>query len=160
MRQIHVEASDAIDASPEIVYGIFADYHHEHPHILPKRYFTDLEVEEGGVGAGTVFRVASRRIFGASYPFRMTVAEPEPGRVLTETDLDSGLVTTFTVNPLDGGRRSDVRIATVWRSKPGLAGFIEAVMSPTVMRRIYRSELRQLAAYVHGKPATEARVEA
>jgi hypothetical protein len=36
---------------------VLADYDTSHPAILPKRVFSDLVVEQGGVGAGTVVRV-------------------------------------------------------------------------------------------------------
>ena len=36
---------------------------------------------------------------GRTREYRMKVAEPEPGRILTESDTDSSAVTTFTVSP-------------------------------------------------------------
>ena len=56
MRQIHAEASDVIDARPEEIYAVLSDYRVGHPAILPKPYFTELMVEQGGQGAGTVIR--------------------------------------------------------------------------------------------------------
>ncbi len=47
-----VVASADMDAPPDRVYAIIADYHNGHPHILPKQ-FRNLTVEKGGVGAGT-----------------------------------------------------------------------------------------------------------
>jgi hypothetical protein len=43
-----------IPAPPARLYSIIADYRAGHPHILPERFFPGLEVERGGVGAGTV----------------------------------------------------------------------------------------------------------
>lgn len=48
MAQIKASASADLAASPEVVYGILADYRDEHPHILPKRYFSALTVEQDG----------------------------------------------------------------------------------------------------------------
>lgn len=45
------------------VYAILADYREHHPRILPAAYFTSLTVEEGGIGAGTIFR-AEMNVFG------------------------------------------------------------------------------------------------
>jgi hypothetical protein len=52
-----------------------------HPRFLPPA-FSDFRVESGAVGAGTITRfklTAGRR----TREYRMQVAEPEPGRVLT-----------------------------------------------------------------------------
>ncbi len=46
-----------IKARPQKVYAILADYHRHHPLILPKEYFRELDVREGGVGAGTRMRI-------------------------------------------------------------------------------------------------------
>ena len=52
MNQIHVEVSDVIEAHAEKIYGILADYREGHPAILPKPYFTEVKVEQGGQGIG------------------------------------------------------------------------------------------------------------
>ncbi len=83
----------------------------------------------------------------------MTVSEPEPGRVLAETDTATGLVTTFTLTPEDSGRQTRVRIATDWTTQPGVAGLIEKWTTPPVMQRIYHTQLRQLAAFLQDKRA-------
>ena len=54
----------------------------------------------------------------------MKVAEPEPGRVLTESDMDSSAVTTFTVSPRGGA--SLVRISTAWDGAGGIGGLSAA----------------------------------
>jgi hypothetical protein len=48
-----VTASAEIDAPAQRVYSILADYREGHPRILPKEYFPFLQVEQGGIGAGT-----------------------------------------------------------------------------------------------------------
>jgi hypothetical protein len=139
-----VAVSSVIDARPEDVYDLLADYHQGHPTILPRKYFTDLAVEQGGRGSDTVIRV-TMRAFGMKRTLRMTVAEPEPGRVLTETDVESSVITRFTVSPVDGGK-THLEIATDWR-KPGIAGAIERKLNPRVARRIYRQELELIAGH-------------
>lgn len=147
MSAIHVEATATIDAPPERVYAVLADYRNHHPNIVPKPYFTGLRVEEGGVGAGTIV-VADMDVYGTKRSFRLAVTEPQPGRVLAESDAAAGMVTTFTVEPLEGGRRSRVTIASDARPSPGLGGLIERLVNPAITRRIYRAELQQLNAYV------------
>jgi phage FluMu protein gp41 len=139
-----------------VVYGIFADYHTHHPAILPRPAFEDPVIEQGGHGAGTVFRIATHAM-GQTTHFRMTVSEPEPGRVLVEEDAEAGVVTTFTVEPEAGGTRSRVTITTELRRKPGLAGWIEGLLSPRYLRRLYEKELEQVAAYAQGMkpPSTD-----
>ena len=51
---VQFEESARIDVAPAIVYGIIADYERGHPSILPPRAFSDMKVERGGYGAGTV----------------------------------------------------------------------------------------------------------
>lgn len=147
MSQIHVEASAVINARPEKIYGVLSDYRVGHPAILPKPYFTELTVEEGGQGAGTVMRVRMK-VMGVEVAYHLVVSEPEPGRVLVETDEAAGVVTTFTVEPLNGGQQSRATIATDMRASHGLRGFMEKLMNPPVTRRIYRQELQNLAEYV------------
>jgi hypothetical protein len=75
----------------------------------------------------------------------MKVAEPQPGRVLTESDTGSSLVTTFTVTPQEGGSR--VEIATNWQGAGGVGGFFERLFAPRVLQGIYVQELERLDAY-------------
>lgn len=152
MSTLHAHASAVIDAPPEAVYALIADYHTGHPQILPKRFFRDLTVEEGGYGAGTIISFTTRA-GGKEIPYRMVVTEPEPGRVLVESDLapTSTLATTFTVTPLADGARARVEIATEWEASRGIAGVMERLFYPAGMRRIYRRELRQIAAVAAGR---------
>src|SRR5918911_5263291 len=97
MATIHVAAERTVDAAAETVYGYLADMREHHPRFLPPA-FSDFQVESGGVGAGTVtrFKVTAG---GRAREYRMQVAEPEPGRVLTESDTNSSLLTTFALTP-------------------------------------------------------------
>lgn len=143
MGKIHVTAERLIGAPADEVYAYLADMRQHHPNFLPDA-FADFEVESGGVGEGTVasFTVNAG---GRSRAYRMKVSEPQPGRVMTETDMGSSLVTTFTVTPEQGSAR--VRIATEWDGAGGVGGIFERLFAPKVMQRIYVEELERLDAY-------------
>ena len=137
-------ASALIQAPPQVLYAIIADYKQGHPQILPKPPFVSLEVEKGGIGAGTVFR-AYMRLLGQLQTFRALVTEPEPGRVLVETT-DTGYVTTFTVDPRADGHRANVTIATQIARPAGMMGMLEYRVMAWLLRPTYVKELDQLAA--------------
>jgi hypothetical protein len=137
-------ASALIQAPARELYAIIADYHHGHPQILPQPPFVSLAVEQGGVGAGTVIQV-EMRVLGRRQTFRAVVTEPEPGRVLVETN-DIGYVTTFTVDPRAEGRQAYVTIATELTGRAGLLGTLERWFVTRLMRPVYVKELEQLAA--------------
>lgn len=144
---IVVSESAEVSASPEQVYAVIADYRNGHPYILPEDYFSDLQVESGGVGAGTIIRFRMK-IFGQSREFRQQVSEPEPGRVLVEMDLASSARTVFLVDPLDGGKRSKVTITTHIPASTGIQGMIERWLIPPTFKKIYSKELAKLETYV------------
>jgi len=148
MSQIHTEASDVIDARPEQIYAVLSDYRVGHPAILPRPYFEELTVEQGGQGAGTILRVRMK-VYGRKFAFRQIVSEPQPGRVLMEANDDDSATTTFTLEPL--GDQTRVTIVTVMQASPGLLGFMEKLTTPSVMGRIYRQELRNLAEYLRSR---------
>ena len=147
MGQIKVKAAEVLDARPEDVYSTIADYRKEHPRILPKENLYDLQVEEGGYGAGTIIRFKSR-ILGVEQSFRHRVSEPEPGKVLVEQDIDTiqNLATTFTVIPVEDGKKSQVEISTTMNASPGIRGFAERVILSIFNPRIYRKEMKLLEA--------------
>jgi hypothetical protein len=77
--------------------------------------------------------------------YQLKVTEPESRRILREEDSTAGVVTTFTVDPLNGGDLSKVTIKTTAQTSPGLRGWLEQLMTPAITRRIYREELALLA---------------
>jgi hypothetical protein len=147
MTGYRVSSSATILARPARVYAAIADYRQQHPHIVPPEYFPRLEVLEGGVGAGTRTRV-EMRVLGSTRVFEQVVSEPEPGRVLMETNMDGSGVTTFTVDAADGAEAAHVTIATDLVARPGVQGFVERLFISMILPRIYRKELAQLAEYV------------
>ncbi|HVT11266.1 MAG TPA: SRPBCC family protein [Fimbriimonadaceae bacterium] len=137
------EASMAIDAAPSQVYELLADYEVSHPQILPHNFFTGIHVVSGGHGAGTVLDVGTRQ-FGRQVIYRTVVTEPEPGRVLVESDQQGSFVTTFTVDAADSGG-SLVRIATEWKD---LRGLLSRWLTPIAARAIYQRQLEMIASKV------------
>ncbi len=148
MGVVRAKASRVVEASPEVVHGVISDYRIGHPAILPKEYFASLKVVEGGKGAGTVLDL-HMTIMGMDRKARQTVSEPEPSRVLVEAD--DLATTTFTFDSEEGGTKTKVTITTEMQSSPGFRGFMERLMVPSVLKRIYREQLELLAKYVKGK---------
>ena len=140
MTEVRVVAERRVAAPPDHVYRCIADFNEHHPRFLPPA-FSDFRVEEGGVGAGTVasFRLTAG---GRTRAYRVRVDEPDPGRVLTESDQLSSSVTSFVVTPEGSGAR--VRIETRWQGAGGVGGVFERLFAPRVLRRLYADELDRL----------------
>lgn len=152
MTIIRSEATRTVEAAPERVYAVFSDYEKAHPAILPKPYFDDIAIEEGGQGAGTVVRVRMKAL-GVENNYRLTVSEPEPGRRMVEADPDVGVQTTFLVESRDGGHHSQVTITIDTKASPGLSGLVERLILPPYTRRILRKELQLLVDYLAAQEA-------
>jgi Polyketide cyclase / dehydrase and lipid transport len=148
MGTITVVQEGAVGAPAELTYRLIADDAH-HQRFLPEG-FSDFEVLEGGVGAGTLHRFTASA-GGRSRTYVMRVDEPEPGRVITESDQSSSLVTTFTVTPT--GDTCLVRIETRWDGAGGIGGFFERTFAPRVMRKVYADELARLDRYAREQAA-------
>jgi len=142
MRKLKVEQEGAVGAPAQLVYRLIADDEH-HQRFLPEG-FSDFTVLEGGVGAGTLHRFTVSA-GGRTREYTMRVSEPEPGRVITETDQYSSLVTSFTVVP--SGDTCRVQISTTWDGAGGVGGFFERRFAPRVLRRTYADELTRLDRY-------------
>jgi len=139
-----VEASAHIDAPPARVYGIIADYRVGHPSILPKP-FKNFVVEKGGIGAGTIIRFEVHA-FGTITRCRAIVTEPEPGRVLVETNVEpTESPTTFTVVPGANGGTDVTFLTEATTSRDGLSGVFERFMSARFLRKLYAEELQLLS---------------
>lgn len=141
MAEIVIRGTAVLQAPPEVVYGIFADYHEGHPSVLPRPHFGRLVVERGGTGAGTRFTVEAREGLKMR-TYRMDVSEPEPGRLLVEKDVGSDLVTHFRVEPADGGT-SRVTITTRY-TRGGVRGWLESMLLPTLAGPVFQQELRNV----------------
>ena len=144
MAKHDVSVSALIPVSAQNVYDLIANYRNGHPRILPKPYFLALHVEQGGYGAGTVINF-QMKIMGKVQSFHSIITEPEPGRVLVETDLKSGAMTTFTVELRADGRHAFVTITTITDVPDGIFGKIQGWLTTQLLRPIYLKELNQLA---------------
>jgi Polyketide cyclase / dehydrase and lipid transport len=146
--ELRAVAERAIGSPADHVYRLIADFDRHHRRFLPPA-FTGFRVEEGGVGAGTVhsFRMT---LGGRVRNFRMRVEEPDPGRVLTESDQGSAMVTTWIVAPEGPGCR--VRVETRWQGAGGVGGLFERLFAPRVLRRLYADELERLDRYARTAP--------
>ena len=141
---LSVGATVRIVASPALVYAIIADYEDGHPKILP-RQFSDLRVEKGGKGAGTVIHY-QLKMFGRSRFCRAIITEPDPGRVLVERNvLGSDAVTTFTVDPGPTGQ-TDVTISTVVQIYAGPIGDLQKFLVNWLLKPLYVKELLKLSS--------------
>lgn len=143
MATIRVDAQRDIDAPAGTVYGYLADMREHRPQFLPAAW-SNFQVETGGVGAGTVVRY-TMTAGGRSRDYRIRVTEPEPGRVLTSSDENSSLVTSYTVD--GSGSTSHVRVHTTWTGAGGIGGFFERMFAPKAVQRVHLDELDRLAAY-------------
>ena len=140
--------SKTIHAAADTIYKIISDYENHHPNILPEAYFEGLDVVEGGVGAGTRIDVHAK-IKGSRQTLQMGVAEPQPGRVLSETDLNGGMKTTFALEPLAEDKTA-VTITTAWPPASGFQALFNRLFLPRYIRGMLQAELEQLAEYVAG----------
>lgn len=152
MAHQRITASALIQAPARRVYAIIADYRGGHPLILPRPHFVSLSVEQGGVGAGTIVTF-QMKVAGSLRTFHSVITEPEPGRVLVETDSSAGTVTTFTVDPRDNGRQAHVTITTDTEVRDGLFGKKQGWMTERLLRPVYLKELEQLAAVATAQAA-------
>ena len=126
---------------------MLADYRIHHPVILPPA-FSNLIIEQGGVGDGTVISF-DLKLGGKQRRMQARISEPRPG-VLQETDLEFGAVTTFEVTQQLNASR--VIIQTGFPSAPGIQGWFERRFAPRMLRKLYAQELDNLVAYVSSQP--------
>ena len=136
-------ATKILNAPADVIYNILADYRTMHWLILPKQYYLSLDVEEGGIGVGTIVNF-EMSILGETQSFRSLVTEPEPGRRLVETDLESQTPTLFYVLPITNGEQTRVTISTELKGKSPVEGWIASM----ILQKIYREELELLAQVV------------
>lgn len=148
MAKVMASAEREIDAPADEAYGYLADMH-QHQRFLPPE-FSGFEIEQGGVGAGTITRF-TMTAGSRTRNYRMEVSEPVPGQTLVETDTGSSLVTTFNVTPRGG--KSLVSITTTWDGASGIGGFFERIFAPRALRRLYLDELDRLNAYAAAQRA-------
>lgn len=150
MAKHSISASALIPAPAQKVYNLIADYRHGHPRILPKPYFVTLTVEKGGYGAGTIINF-QMKLMGRVQSFHSAITEPKPGRVLVETDMNTGAATTFNVEPRLNGQQAFVTITTTVNVPNGPLGKLQGWLTSLLLRPIYLKELDQLAQVATGE---------
>ena len=102
-------------------------------------------MEQGGYGAGTIINF-QMKLIGRLQSFHSSITEPHPGSILVETDMNTGAVTTFTVDPRLNGQEAFVTITTTTDVPDGLLGKIQGWFTTQLLRPIYIKELDQLAS--------------
>ena len=142
-----VSFSAQVPAPPARVYAVLSDYHVHHPAIVPKDAFRRVDVIKGGKGAGTRFEL-EMVMMGRTTVAQFDVTEPEPGRVMVETMLDQSLATTFTMDPIDGGRATQLTFATDYTLPGGIFLPLLRWMAGSAIRRIYQREMANIAQYI------------
>lgn len=148
MPRVQVHAEKLVAAPAASVYRVLADYSTHHPRIMPPDNFSNLEVESGGIGDGTVFHITTR-VAGKRQRLHMRVTEPEPGSVLWETNIDTGVVTEFRVSG-NGSNATLVRMSSQWDAH-GLKGWLDRLLAPRLMHRLFAKQLDQLDEYVRSR---------
>ena len=145
MKRYSIKESAVINAPAETVYEVIADYHNGHPYILPEKYFSNLEVLEGGYGAGTKVRF-DMHVYGNTQTSEAVITEPEPGRVLVESIEESGVVTTFIVEP-QGENQTKTTFETEMNEPAGLFAPLIRWVTKRYLRQVYQAELAQLDSF-------------
>src|SRR5947209_6006185 len=143
MGHIRVKSEQVVDAPPEEVYAALKDYKHKRPKILTPN-FLGYQVKRGGVGNGTEVDYRLKAA-GRERPYHMQVDETIKGKVLTERDKNSSLITRWTILPVKGGKKTQVSLSSEWEGGRGIGGFFERTFAPMGLRRIYGSMLSMLA---------------
>jgi len=144
-------AERRIGAPAAVVYHCLADYreHHRPGGFLPPA-FEQLEIDRGGIGAGTEYRFVMV-VGGRRRAVSTTVSEPGPGHTLVETG--SGIETTLTVEPTSGG--AHVRFDTVIEAA-GLQGMLNRLLAARMIGPIYEDELRRLEDHAKAHPPIQS----
>jgi hypothetical protein len=149
MRRIYAEGSAVIEAPAAVIYELIADYRNGHPKIVPPDVFSNMQVIEGGRGAGTIVTFDATS-FGRKEQMRGVVTEPEPGHILVETYPDPKTLvdeTTFTVTPLSDGKSTSVKISTFMNVHNGLLGQLEKAMIIPFIEKTYQKELKRIETF-------------
>ena len=132
-------ATKSVSAPPERVREFLRDYRDARPRILTSEYRA-YRVEEGGIGAGTVFAYTFASP-GRSRNFRLRVEESDEG--LFERDVESTFVSNWNVDPVATG--SSVTLEASWEGAGGIGGFFERLFAPMSLRKTYGRVLDNLA---------------
>lgn len=141
MGQVNADASREVAGEPDAVFAALADYAETRPKLLTE-HFSDYEVREGGKGEGTLVHWRLQATKKRSRECLFAVTQPAE-RTLVETDRNSSMVTTWTVESAGEGR-SRVNVNTRWEGAGGIGGFFEKTFAPSGLRKIYDGVLARI----------------
>lgn len=149
MSYVTVTKERTVAADPAATFAFLRDYT-KRPSIWPPNV-SDYKVESGGEGAGTL--VSYRLRAGErERAYRMKVEETAP-RELRESDEGSTFVTTWSLEPAEGGTKTLVRLHSQWRGAGGVGGIFERIFAPRGLGPIYDDLLARLDAALNAVDA-------
>ncbi len=142
MAQVVATTERVVRAPADVVRAALADYEVMRPEVLPEQ-FSEYRVDAGGQGAGTR---AHWRLQATSKRARVQdVVTEGPAGELVETDTNSSMITTWSVQPA-GADATTVRVRSEWQGAGGIGGFFERTFAPKGLRRVYEQILERLDA--------------
>ena len=145
MGQVSASSSILLNAEPAAVLEAIADYRTVRPKILSPSY-SEYAVLEGGQGRGTV---ATWKLQATKSRVRQIRADIDvAGHTVIEKDVNSSLITRWTVAPAGPG--SSVTVKTTWTGGDGVKGFFEKTFAPLGLRRIQDEVLENLKKELEG----------
>ncbi len=141
MAQVVATTERVVRAPADVVRAALADYEVMRPEVLPEQ-FSEYRVDAGGQGAGTR---AHWRLQATSKRARVqdVVVTEGPAGELVETDTNSSMVTTWSVQPA-GADATTVRVRSEWTGAGGIGGFFERTFAPRGLGRIHSAVLERL----------------
>ncbi|MBB3037873.1 SRPBCC family protein [Hoyosella altamirensis] len=143
MAQVSASSSITIAAPVDTVFSALADYETVRPRILSEHY-RDYRVLEGGHGEGTIAQWILQATSKRSRDIKAAVSID--GTTIIERDVNSSLVTTWSVAPSTSG--SEVTTTTEWKGAGGIGGFFEKTFAPLGLKKIQAAVLANLKADV------------
>lgn len=143
-----ISITSLIQAPPQKIYNLIADYRSGHPRILPSPPFGNgIVIEKGGFGEGT--RISYQlQSMGKWQTYHAEITEPKPGLELVETVEENGAVTIFLFNPANNGAYTELIISTAIQGSDGIFGKIEKWMIESFLRPIYLKEIELIKKVV------------
>lgn len=134
--KISAEATRLVGAPADKVYAILINPDH-HKKILPEA-FSKFEVEPDGIWKCEVNAGFMRRTL------RVVPEQVEENRHYREKDLTTNAITDFLLEAHPDGTL--VTISTIYE-RPGFLGFLESLIAPGFMRKLFDEELIKLCRY-------------
>lgn len=139
MGQVSVVSTVLINAEPSAALDALADYQNVRPKILSAHY-TEYHVLQGGHGQGTIATWKLRATKSRVRDVRVNV--DVAGRTVIEKDVNSSMVSNWTVAPAGPG--CSVTVKTTWTGAGGVQGFFEKTFAPLGLKKIQAEVLANL----------------